>query len=355
MLIKPWLYSVAGLVGFLLVSYAVIRWGFALFMPFLVAALLAELINPLVDRLADPSRRLRLPRGLATALVLAVVAGLAAFGLILAIARLVREIQELAQALPYYYAIILDLANRVVDDLRLISHTLPDSVRHLLEESLGNIQNLLRSALPGVATTLQAFAGVPGLLVDATVVLVATFFISRDRRVIGRFLLGLLPAPARPKVRQVKNEVWASAMGFARAQLILVSTTMLLTIAGLLIIGAEYAVLMGILVGVADLLPVAGPALVYVPWITFQFATGHTGLGVRLLVLYGVAFVVRQVLEPRLVAANTGQHPLTTLISMYLGFRFFGGIGVVMGPLLAILLAAMIRSGLLPIFQTPDE
>ncbi len=352
---RYWLYSVAGLAVFLFISYFIITWGFPLVMPFLFAALVAELINPLVDWLANNRRKLYLPRAVASALVLAVVAGVAAALIVVLTARLIRDLTELAQALPYYYAMAMDLSTRMVNDLGRLSETLPASVQKLLEESLGSLQNMLRSVLPSAARTLQAFAGVPGLLVDATIVIIATFFFSRDRRSIGRFLLGLLPVEARPQIRQVKNEVWASAMGFARAQLILISTTMAVTVAGLALIRADYAVLMGILVGVADVLPVAGPALVFVPWIIFLLATGHTAMAIKLLVLYGVTFVIRQVMEPKMVAQNTGLHPLTTLISMYLGFRFFGGLGFVVGPMLAILLSSLIRSGLLPVFQTPDE
>lgn len=352
---KPWLYSMAGLATFLVVSYVVINWAFPLILPFVIAALVAEVINPLVDRLAAPQRKVHLPRGLASALVLGLVAGLVVLVSIVATARLVREMTELAQKLPYYYAMVLDLTNNVVDELGRLSHTLPESVQGLLEESLGSIQNLLKNTLPSLAATLGAFVGLPVLLVDATIVLIATFFFSRDRRPIGWFLLGLLPKEVRPQVRAVKNQVWASAMGFARAQFILISTTMLISTSGLLIIGADYAVLMGILVGVADVLPVAGPALVFVPWIAFQFATGHAAMGVKLLVVYALAAVVRQIMEPKMISDNTGLHPLTTMISMYLGYHFFGGLGFVMGPLLAILLVALVRSGLLPIFQTPDE
>lgn len=353
--LRPWLYSVAALAGFLLVSYAVITWGFPLVMPFLIAAILAEVINPAVDWLSDGRRRLHLPRSLASALVLALLAGLVALVGFLAVARLVRELTDLVGALPYYTALLLDLANGALDELGRISQTLPASAQGLVAEALGSLQNLLRSTLPTLARTLSAFAGLPGLLADVAIVLIATFFISRDRRSIGWFLLGLLPREWRPRVRQVKQAVWSSALGFARAQFTLITTTMLISIAGLLLVGAEYAVLMGILVGVADVLPMVGPSLVYVPWILFQFASGHPGMGLKLLAVYACAFVVRQIMEPRLVSQQTGLHPLTTLLSMYLGFHFFGGLGFVLGPLLAILLTAMVRSGLLPIFQTPDE
>jgi predicted PurR-regulated permease PerM len=61
--------------------------------------------------------------------------------------------------------------------------------------------------------------------------------------------------------------------------------------------------------------------------------------------------VIRQILEPKLLADRIGLHPLGILVSIYLGFQVFGALGFVIGPLIGVLLKAMIHSGLLPIFQ----
>lgn len=352
--LRPWLLAVLGVLLFLLGSYAIIQWFLPLVLPFVLAALLAELINPLVDRLSS-GRRLRLPRGLASLLVLTILAG--AMGLLttLALARLVREISDLIGSLPYYYALGLDLGRALAQELNAYSQTLPHSVLQMVETGLGQIQSMLENALPTVLTTLKAFAGLPALLTNLLVLIIATFFISRDRQEFGRFLLQLLPPQVRGQVRQVKNDVWAAAMGYAKAQLLLISGTGLLSILGLSMMGLDYAVTMGLVVGVADLLPVLGPGAVYLPWAAIALVTGRPAVALQLVLLYGLLVAIRQVLEPKLVGEHTGLHPLTTLFSMYVGFQFFGPLGVVMGPLLAILLKAMVVSGLLPIFPGGDE
>ncbi|MFO7171527.1 MAG: sporulation integral membrane protein YtvI [Bacillota bacterium] len=352
--LRSWLMAVLGLALFLLGSYAVIRWVLPLILPFVLAALLAELINPVVDRLSS-GRRLRLPRGLATLLVLLVLAGGLGFVTTLAVAKLVRELRALAMQLPYYYALAMDLARALAAEIGAYSETLPSSVTDLVSSALARLQNLLAENLPQVLHALQAFAGLPGLMINLLIVAVATFFISRDRRQIGRFLLGLLPPGTSDKVRRVKEEVWTAAMGVAKAQLFLISLTTALSILGLSLMKLEYAVTMGLLVGIADLLPVVGPGAVYLPWAVAAALTGKPALGVQLVLLYGLLVAVRQVLEPKLVGDQTGLHPLTTLFAMYLGFQFFGPFGVVLGPLVAILLKAMVQSGLLPIFPAADD
>ena len=69
-----------------------------------------------------------------------------------------------------------------------------------------------------------------------------------------------------------------------------------------------------------------------------SFATGDIKLGLALLAIYFLVLSVRQMLEPKLISQNLGVHPLVTLISMYSGFKFFGVIGFLIGPVVMIIL-----------------
>ena len=71
---------------------------------------------------------------------------------------------------------------------------------------------------------------------------------------------------------------------------------------------------------------------------------------VKLLIVYATVSALRQMTESKVVGDQVGLHPLAVLLSIYLGIKFFGALGVVFGPLITILLKAMITSGLLPIF-----
>ena len=94
-------------------------------------------------------------------------------------------------------------------------------------------------------------------------------------------------------------------------------------------------------------MPVLGPGLVFVPWIIWEFISGHTGLGVSLLVVYTVISVVRQILEPKIVGDSIGLHPLATLISLYVGLQLGGVVGMILGPVTVVIVIACYRAGLL--------
>lgn len=351
---RAWLISVASLIGFLVAFYLLVMYALPLVLPFAVAVLAAELIEPLVSRL---TWRGKVPRALAVSGVVIVMVGLIVTAFTIAIGRLALEIQIALVQLPYWYDIGIDLSRRFAEQFGAFHATLPSSIQSMLTQNLSALQKALSSSsgLPSVVTTLSAFSGLPVFVTNMIVAVIATFFISRDRKEIFAFLLSLFPSAWRPKVRQVKVEVWSSAMGFAKAQGMLILLTMTQTIIGLAIIGSNYAVLMGVIVGIADVLPLLGPAAIFLPWIAYSFLFGSKAFGVKLLVLYGLVAAVRQVLEAKVVGDQVGLHPLAILLSIYLGFQFFGALGFIVGPLLAILLKSVIRSGLLPALHDTDD
>lgn len=347
---RPWFYSVIGLTGFLFISYAVITYGLPLVMPFVAALIIAEFINPVVNWL---SKRARIPRSLSVAVVLTIVVGAISTLLTVGISYLIGEIEKFIANLPYLYAIGLDLSARFAEQFAHFHESMPANIQAQVTDSLAQIQQNVASYLRNLSELLGLVTSLPGFFINVLVCFIATFFIARDREQITAFLLSLFPVSWRSALRQVKTQVWSSAIGWGKAQLLLITLTMIQSMIGLAVIGANYAVLVGLAVGFMDVLPILGPGAVYLPWAVYAFVFGNKIFAVKLLVLYALVVVVRQILESKLVGDQVGLHPLAVLLSIYLGITFFGALGVIFGPLLAILLKAMITSGLLPIF--PDE
>ena len=348
MVIRRWLFSLAGLAGFLIVTYVVLTYGLPLILPFAIALVVAELINPLVERVTF---RGKVPRGIAVSIVLLFFVGLLTTAVTVAIARLVAEIQGVIGQLPYLYAIGVDAGTLFAEQFSVFNASLPAAIQEMLSQNLTQLQTWAGAQLKNLGSVLGVVGSLPTFITNLLIALVATFFMSRDKREIADFLIALFPREWHDQIRTVKDEVWSSTMGWAKAQFMLILLTMIQTMIGLKLIGANYAVTMGVLVGVADLMPVLGPAAIYVPWIAYSLLFGNTIFGIKLIVLYAIVAGIRQVLEAKVVGDQIGLHPLAILVSLYLGFQFFGPLGFVVGPLMAILLKSMIKSGLLPIFQ----
>ena len=108
----------------------------------------------------------------------------------------------------------------------------------------------------------------------------------------------------------------------------------------------SYPLLISIVICLIDALPILGAGAVLLPWAGISFILGDIKLGIALILIYLLVLSVRQMLEPKLISQNIGVHPLVTLISMYSGFKFFGVMGFLIGPVVMIILKNVFSTAL---------
>jgi len=264
------------------------------------------------------------------------------------IMRLITELIHLSISLPGLTVEIRNYIQALIERMTAFYVTLPPGITSSIDQSLNSIAASLQGLATGVANSLLSFVSlVPGTLTVMLVTLLSSFFIARDKQIIIDFIIRVTPEPWGEKIIKTGGEVASAFMSYVKAQAVLIMITTLMSVTGLYLIGADYALLMGILIGVFDLIPVLGPATIYLPWVIWSFATGATGFGVKLAVLYIVVLSVRQILETKIVSGNLGLHPLATLISMYAGLHTLGLAGLVLGPITLIAIQSFYKAGIL--------
>lgn len=335
--------------AFFLVSVVIVvlRYLFPVLVPFIMAVVLTVLIDPLVGFFQI---RLKLPRGIAVLVSMAgvlVVLGLIITGIIL---RLLAELTGLSANLPAYIKVVQSGVLSLINQALVYYVRLDPAVAIYVRQAFGAFSNSITTLIGVVVGSLfYLTSAVPTLVVVLVVTILATFFLSRDRQAIGTFVFGLFPDPLGGQLRRISQDVAQAGMAYLKAQLILVGITTIMSILGLYLIGTKYALIIGLLVGFFDLIPL-GPAALYLPWMAWAFFNGAVVLGVKLAILYAVIFTVRQLFESRIVAANLGLHPLAVLVAMYAGLRVMGFWGILVGLLTVIVLKAMGRSEMTFIF-----
>ena len=104
-----------------------------------------------------------------------------------------------------------------------------------------------------------------------------------------------------------------------------------------------------------DAVPVLGTGTILIPWAIISFIMGNIGLGIGLIVLYGVITVIRQIIEPKLVAANLGLPPIVTIMCMYIGLQLFSVVGIFIMPLLVTMVKLLNDRGILHIWKTKSQ
>ena len=166
-------------------------------------------------------------------------------------------------------------------------------------------------------------------------------------------VLGFLRTENREKLINTKRTITKGVAKLFKAY----ATIMLITFTEMFI-GLSFMKLIGVYKGgyiaiiafvtcIVDIIPVLGTGTVLLPWAVYSFVTGNVGLGIGLVVLYGVITVLRQIVEPKLVANQVGLPAIVTIAAMFIGARLFGAFGIIILPLTVIILKLMYDEGVI--------
>jgi sporulation integral membrane protein YtvI len=337
------------------------RYALGIVLPFALAWLLSRVIKPLLERLC---RRLPIPRGIcAAALVILTVsgtAGLAIAGVRRGVGELTRLVSELAADTEGLAGAVEALLSKVesvssyIPFLRRFEDApfyadLCASVDSLVESGVSRLTETVTARLPGTA---MAVAGlVPTAFILLTVTLLACYYFTADDgrlgKALGVALTRIVPAPLRDRLPPIGRRLRRLGRQYLRACLLLGLLTFCLSFIGLAILRVPYAFILALLLAVVDLLPLLGTGVILVPWGIICLLLGQVKLGIGLLILYGAATLIRQVLEPKLIGEGLGLHPLVSLFSMYAGLKLFGVWGMILSPL--------VTAGLKSVFRDREE
>jgi len=316
-----------------------------LFLPFIFAILLAIINEPVVNVFEE---KLKLKRSWSVGISLVLlVAGFVSF-VSLIITKIITEVSSFYPRVTTQSDQVINQFVSAISDVRLfyLQLNLPVKVQNALqdnlEKSITGLSGLMDSSINVLVNTLTML---PNLFIFLIIATVATFFIIKDRALIRGFVLQFIPGSARDKTRDVVWELFRAFIGFMKAYSILISITTIITMISLKILGVDYILTIGLLVGLLDILPVLGPGTFFIPWMLFEFFTGDLGMGVSLLIIYIIISTVRQFLEPKIIGDNIGLHPLATLISLYVGLKLGGITGMILGPVTLVIIIASYKAG----------
>jgi predicted PurR-regulated permease PerM len=220
----------------------------------------------------------------------------------------------------------------------------------------GEVVSRLRESTGSVAATMAARAGgvlknVVSFFFNLAITLFTLFFFLRDGAAVHGVIDRTLPFPAEQRRRLVKQtEDLVSAS--------VIATLVIAVVQGLMgglafgALGLASPVVWGVVMGVASFIPLIGTALVWVPAALWLMASGSMGKGVALVVIGALIANVDNVVRPLLLSGKSEMNGLLVFISLMGGISAFGFIGIVLGPLVAATVVALLESYTEPL---PEE
>ncbi len=339
------LVKVLILLASLFVSYYLLAKALVYLAPFLVATVLSLIMEPLVRLL---QRYARFKRGAAVGISLILVISLLILLFTLLISSIVVELLAFTASLPAYRDLFVEYTADITTFVQSYIVQLPAEVVTRLQGSAYSLLTSVAEQAPKYVTGVVGFmTSLPNIFVFILIVILSTFFISRDKDLIADLAGKFLSRDLVGQVSNVRTDLGGALFGWLKTQVIMMTLTSIVVMIGLSFLKLNYIVVVGLLVGLVDALPIFGPGAVFVPWIGWALVTGHHWLAIGLTIIYLTTIVVRQLVEPRILSANIGLHPLVTLMAVYIGLRVFGVLGVALGPISVVTVKALHKSGAL--------
>ena len=363
-------------IGFLAVRYAL-----SVCLPFAIAFVFAAILQKPKKFLV---KKAHFKNGAA--------AGLCVFLALLIVAALislvgVRIFDEIKGFISYIGAQLKNLdevVNNIETWLMNLISSLPEFLSKTLKESASDLFSSIREYLAGESNNLSSsitssigekfefswitgpLSGVistakqlPTVFLSVLISIIACCFMTSEFDEIKAFIVCQFPEHRRKDLSRAKHILRSSLGKMGKAYLLIMLVTFIevsigLTVLKLLnVFNSSYIMLIAAGTAVVDILPVLGTGTVLIPWAAYSLITGNLGMGIGLLVLYAVITVVRQIVEPKLVAGQLGLSPIVTIAALYFGLKVFGVLGMFVTPILVIMLKLLNDEGIIKLWKSP--
>jgi predicted PurR-regulated permease PerM len=315
--------------------------------PFIVAAVLAYALTPLVDRLDDLGRG-RMPRVIAVIIVELLLILALVLLVLMVVPVMAKEVPLIREQLPFLF----DKLNATLAPwLEQLGITISLDLASIKAQLVKYLSANFEDAIGSVFSSLRVGGGVALIVVGYIVLIpVALFYLLLDWKHVVLRVLELVPPRARPGVDSFAEEADQVLGQYLRGQLLVMVTMAVFYSTGLALFGLDLALPIGVFTGLAMFVPYVGfgigLALAVVAGI-LQFAS------IKALVMVAAVYGAGQVIEgfyltPRLVGQRIGLHPLVVIFALLAFGQLFGFAGVLVAlPASAVLFVAIrrLRSG----------
>ena len=303
--------------------------------PFLLAAVIAYICNPMVRRMADKE----IPRTVGTVLVMLLLLGVFAALILIMVPLFEKEASRLLDKMPVYLDIVKNqaipwLETRFDINLQPDMNVLKEAVSEHWQSAGGVAAKVLPSLTSGGMAVVE-------FLVNLLLVPVVLFYLLRDWDVLLKLIDEMIPRYWHDQVSQLARETDRILAEFLRGQLSVIMLMSICYITGLWLVGLEFALPIGLVAGI----------LVFVPYL--GMIVGLTLATVAALMQFQdwasvipvwVVFGIGQMLEgmlftPWLVGDRIGLHPVMVIFALMAFGQLFGFFGILLAlPVSAVLL-----------------
>jgi predicted PurR-regulated permease PerM len=303
-------------------------------LPLIVSGLLAFLLRPVVERVESlmpwRSRWPNLSRISSILLIYIATLGIIAGFLLLIIPPLYQETVKFIESVPALYS---DIETTVEQWNQWFIGRIPEDIRQRVQESLARAGDVLMVEIQGIITgTVRAVPGIFTIVIGLVAIPILLFYLMKDPETLAEGMYTSLPSAIRPHLHNIADIVGQAIGSYVRAQLTLGFVVGSMAFVGLSLLEIEFAVLLGIVAGITELIPIIGPWLGAIAGILVTLATAPEKVLWVILLYLGIQILENVLLVPRVQGNALNIHPLWMIVIILIGSQIAGLWGVILGP-----------------------
>jgi len=327
----------------LIVGFAIILYFGDILIPLLSAIVIAYMLEGIVLKV----QRRGMGRKLASTTVFSVFMAAVVLATLILTPLLVEQVSQFFTELPKMLSrlqqVLLQLPEKYPG---MISQVQINEMMSLVKTEIGRLSQMVLSF------SISSLQGIITWMVYLILIFLLVFFFLKDKDLIKKWLSGYLPQK-RILVQQVSREMDMQIGNYIRGKIIEIIIVGVLTYIGFVIMGLNYAFLLGLLVGLSVLVPFVGATVVTIPVaLTAFFQFGWSSEFGYLMLLYGIIQALDgNLLVPLLFSEAVNLHPVAIIIAII----FFGGLWGLWGVFFAIPLATLVKAVLNVWPDVPDK
>lgn len=322
--------------GFILVPIGQFIGG--VFVPLLISGFLYYLMNPIVELLQKiPLGKFRLPRGISIVLVMLLFLGLIILAIGSFIPTLIDQISKLIASVPQYVSEVQKGFESLSRETWFREYLQAIDMTKLQQ----TVEKYGETVVMGTASGFGSVLGtMTSVVIAAITIPVMTIYMLADGKKLVPFVQRVMPKRMHNEVAELLGRLNKTLSHYISGQALEMLFVGVFTTIGYMIIGQRYALLLGVIAGITNMIPYVGPYIGYIPALFIGLMQGP----MEALSITAVVLIVQQIdsniLYPRIIGSTLNIHPLTILVILLAA----GNIAGIPGMILAVPIYAVIRT-----------
>lgn len=339
-----WFYRIGFLLLLLIALYMflkirfvwlpIVRVGFLIILPFVIGGFITYLLHPIVEKLHEKG----LHRGLAIFLIYFLFFGGIGFGIYKGIPAFISQVRDLADSAP----ILAEQYRNWINELQSHTRKWPDGLQEKINDGIIGFETRLNSLLTIIVDSLLNFLNFAFAIM---IIPFIAFYMLKDFTVIKRAVWYITPKSWRRKGTRFLRDIDESLGSYIRGQLFVCLIIGSLSSILFWIFHLKYPLLLGMIIGVTNVIPYFGPIIGAIPAVIIA-ATGSVKLVIiTIVIVFGLQFLEGNILSPYIVGKSLHMHPLMIMIALTAGGEIGGIIGMIIAvPVLVVLKVSILHA-----------